>query len=419
MVEIALKYGETSLNIDIPDNNLIGIINPNFVRGVENSEDEVLRAILNPVGTPKLDKIAKPSDRVSIVVDDHTRPIKSKIIVKPLLKYLNKIGVPDENITLIIGHGSHRKIREDEAEYLLGKEVLERVNWSSHDANSEDLVYIGETSYKTKVYINKMFYDSNVRILTGDVCLHYFAGYGGGRKSVLPAISGMETIRHNHAMLTHPKATTGNLDGNPVHLDMTEAAKMVNPQFIVNVVTNPKKEVVKAFAGNLEEAFMQGVKLVDQIYKIKVDKPADIVLVSAGGYPTDIDFYQAYKAIDSALRVVKPGGVLVVAAECRDGHGHPVFYEWMRKYQTIEEIEKEIKNNFRLGGHKAYYLLKAKKKADIILISKMIPKEVKNIFRLEPAKSLDEALEMAFAKKGRKAKILVMPEAAKVLPELT
>jgi len=419
MVEISLKYGETSLNIDIPDKNLLGIINPNFVKGVKNSEDEVLRAILNPIGSPTLDKIAKPSDRVSIVVDDHTRPIKSKIIVNPLLDYLNKIGIPDENITLIIGHGSHRKIREDEAEYLLGKEILERVNWLPHDANSEDLVYIGETSYKTKVYINKIFYDSNVRILTGDVCLHYYAGYGGGRKSVLPAISGMETIRHNHAMLTHPKATTGNLDGNPVHLDMTEAAKMANPQFIVNIVMNHKKEVVKAFAGDLEEAFMQGVKLVDQIYKVKVDKLADIVLVSAGGYPTDIDLYQAYKAIDSALRVVKPGGVLVVAAECRDGHGHQVFYEWMKKYQTLEEIEKEIKNNFKLGGHKAYYLLKAKEKAEIILISKMNPKDVKNIFRLEPAKNLDEALEMAFAKKGSNAKILVMPEAAKVLPELS
>ena len=419
MVEISLKYGETSLNIDIPDENLLGIINPNFVKGVENSEDEVLRAILNPLGSPTLDKIVKPGDRVSIVVDDHTRPIKSKIIVKPLLDYLNKIGIPDENITLIIGHGSHRKIREDEAESLLGKEILERVNWLPHDANSEDLVYIGETSYKTKVYINKVFYDSDVRILTGDVCLHYYAGYGGGRKSVLPAISGMETIRHNHAMLTHPKATTGNLDGNPVHLDMTEAAKMANPQFIVNIVMNHKKEVVKAFAGDLEEAFMQGVKLVDQIYKVKVDKLADIVLVSAGGYPTDIDLYQAYKAIDSALRVVKPGGVLVVAAECRDGHGHQVFYEWMKKYQTLEEIEKEIKNNFKLGGHKAYYLLKAKEKADIILISKMNPKDVKNIFRLEPAKNLDEALEMAFAKKGSNAKILVMPEAAKVLPELS
>jgi len=152
---------------------------------------------------------------------------------------------------------------------------------------------------------------------------------------------------------------------------------------------------------------------------VKVDKQADIVLVSAGGYPSDIDLYQAYKAIDSALRVVKPGGVLVVAAECRDGHGHKVFYEWMKKYQTIEDMEKQIKTNFKLGGHKAYYILKARQKADIILISKMNPKEVKNIFKLEPAKNLDDALEMAFAKKGKNAKIFIMPEAAKVLPKLS
>jgi len=419
MVEINLKYGETSLNINVPNKNLIGIINPRFVNGVRNVEKEILRAISNPIKTPTLDKIAKRGNKVAIVVDDHTRPIKSKIIVKPLLDYLNKIGIQGEDVTIIIGHGSHRKIRLSEAENILGKEILERVNWIPHDANSEDLVYTGETSYKTKVYINKVFHDADVKILTGDVCLHYYAGYGGGRKSVLPAISGMETISHNHAMLTHPKATTGNLDGNLVHLDMTEAARLAKPDFIVNVVMNHKKEIVRAFAGDLEEAFMQGVKLVDQIYKVKIDKQADIVLVSAGGYPTDIDLYQAYKAIDSALRVVKPGGVLVVAAECRDGHGHKVFYEWMKKYQTMEEMEKQIKTNFKLGGHKAYYILKAKQKADIILISKMNPKEVKNIFKLEPAKNLDDALEMAFAKKGKNAKIFIMPEAAKVLPELS
>ncbi len=419
MVEVKLKYGETSLSVDIPDKNLIGIINPRFVNGVGNVEKEILRAISNPIKAPTLDKIAKPGNKVAIVVDDHTRPIKSKIIVKPLLDYLNKIGIQDEDVTIIIGHGSHRKIRLDEAENILGKEILERVNWIPHDANSEDLVYVGETSYKTKVYINKVFHDADVKILTGDVCLHYYAGYGGGRKSVLPAISGIETISHNHAMLTHPKATTGNLDGNPIHLDMTEAARLAKPDFIVNVVMNHKKEIVKAFAGDLEEAFMQGVKLVDQIYKVKVDKQADIVLVSAGGYPSDIDLYQAYKAIDSALRVVKPRGVIVVAAECRDGHGHKVFYEWMKKYQTIEEVEKQIKTNFKLGGHKAYYILKAKQKADIILISKMNPKEVKNVFRLEPAKNLDDALEMAFAKKGKNAKVFIMPEAAKVLPELS
>ena len=419
MPTMELKYGETFLNIDVPDKNLIGVISPNFVKGVENSEDEVLRAILNPIGTPTLDKIAKPGDMVSIVVDDHTRPIKSKIIVKPLLDYLNKVGIRDEDVTIIIGHGTHEKIRDDEAENLLGKEILERVNWLPHDANSEDLVYIGDTSYKTKVYINKVFYDSDIRILTGDICLHYFAGYGGGRKSILPAITGMETIVHNHAMLTHPKAATGNLNGNPVHLDMTEAAKMANPQFIVNVVMNHKKEVVKAFAGNLVEAFTEGVKLVDQIYKVKANKLADIVIASAGGYPADMNLSQTYKAIDSAIRVVKPRGVLIVVAECRYGHGHQKpFYEWMKKYQTIEEMEKELKVNFELGGHRAYYLLKAKEKADIILVSNMNPKEVRNVFRLEPAKSLDEALEMAFAKKGKSAKILVMPEAAKVLPEL-
>ena len=181
------------------------------------------------------------------------------------------------------------------------------------------MVYVGSTQkYGSKVFLNRVFAEADVRILTGDVCLHYYAGYGGGRKSVLPGVSGEETIKHNHAMLLDANAKTGVLDGNPVHEDMIEAAKLAKVDFILNVVTNKKGEVVKAFAGDLEQAFSEGVKMVDEMYRITVDRRADIVVVSPGGHPADVNLFQAYKGLDNALEATKRSGVIVLAAECPD-----------------------------------------------------------------------------------------------------
>ncbi len=181
---------------------------------------------------------------------------------------------------------------------LLGAEVLKRVKTVSHDCRATDLVNVGTTkTHGNKVFVNRMFAEADVRVLLGDVGFHYYAGYGGGRKSVLPAVCGEETIKQNHAMLLHANARTGNLDDNPVHRDMTEAARLAKVDFIVNVVENKKGEIVKAFAGDLEQAFLEAVKLVDEMYRVTVDRRADIIVVSAGGYPADMNLYQAYKAL--------------------------------------------------------------------------------------------------------------------------
>ena len=184
-------------------------------------------------------------------------------------------------------------------------------------------------THGNKVYLNRTFAEADVKVLLGDVGFHYYAGYGGGRKSVLPAVSGEETIKHNHALLLHASAKTGVLAGNPVHEDMTEAAKLAKVDFMLNVVINSKGEIVKAFAGDLEQAFLEAVKLVDAMYRIVVDRRADIVVVSPGGYPADLNLYQSYKAVDNALEVVKRGGVIILVAECPEGHGNQVFYDWM------------------------------------------------------------------------------------------
>jgi len=419
MVDVWIPYGKSEVCVRIPTRNFLGTIQPNERSGVSDANAEIERAIKEPLGSKKLSEIVKSADKVAIVVDDATRPAPSHLMVLPLLAELNAVGVKDENVTVIFGCGTHRAVKQGEAVALLGEEILKRVKVISHDCKAQDLVYVGTTkTHGTKVYLNRVFAEADVKILTGDVCLHYYAGYGGGRKSVLPAVSGEETIKHNHALLLHPNAKTGVLEGNPVHEDMIEVARLAKVDFILNVVTNSKGEIVKAFAGDLEQAFYEGVKVVDEMYRAHVDKRADIVVVSSGGHPADVNLFQAYKGVDNALEIVKRGGVIVLVAECPEGHGNQVFYDWMVKFGDIKPVEREIKRNFVLGGHKAYYLLKALQNHSIILVSAMPDYYASNIFKLKTARAVNDALNEAFRIVGQNAKVWVMPYGNLTLPEV-
>jgi len=419
MVDIWLPYGKTEVCLRVPARNFLGSIEPREKPGVPDAKAEIEKALKEPIGSKQLIEIVKPESKVAIVVDDATRPAPSHLMVPPLLDELNSAGVKDENVTVIFGCGTHKAVTHEEAVRLLGDDILKRVKTISHDCRAPDLVYVGTTSkHGTKVYLNRVFAEADVKILTGDVGFHYYAGYGGGRKSVLPAISGEETIKTNHAMLLHPNAKTGVLDGNPVHEDMMEAAKMAKVDFILNVVTNSKGEVVRAFAGDLEQAFYEGVKVADEMYRIPVDRRADIVVVSPGGYPADVNLFQAYKGVDGALEVVKRGGVIILAAECPEGHGNQVFYDWMVKFKDLKTVEKEIKRNFVLGGHKAYYLLKALQKVQIILVSAMPDYYAANVFKLKTARTVNEALNEALKIVGENAKVWAMPYGNYTLPEV-
>ncbi|MFB0501777.1 MAG: nickel-dependent lactate racemase [Candidatus Bathyarchaeia archaeon] len=417
MVEVWLPYGKSEVCARIPTRNFLGTIEPKEKPGVADSRAEVERALREPIGTKPLGEIVKPGDTVAVVVDDATRATPSYVMVPPLLDELNRVGVKDESIALIFGCGSHREVKPEEMKKLVGEEAIDRVKVVNHDAKSEDLVYLGKTAkFGTKVYVNKVFAEADVRILAGDVELHYYAGYGGGRKSVLPAVSGAETIQSNHAMLLDSKARTGVLEGNPVHEDMVEAAKLAKVDLILNIVTNSKNELVRAFAGNLEQAFYEGVKLIDEMYKVPIERRAKIVLVSPGGNPLDINLYQAYKGVDNALDAVKRGGVIVLVAECPEGHGNDVFYEWMTKVKDVKQMEKEIKRRFRLGGHKAYYLLKAVQRAEIILVSAMPDYLAQNVFKLKTARAINDALRDAFDIAGKNARVWAMPHGNMTLP---
>jgi nickel-dependent lactate racemase len=418
MVDVWLPYGKTEVCARIPTRNFQGSIEPREKPAVADPRAEIERALQNPIGTAPLSEIAKAGDKVAVVVDDITRATPSYLMVPPLLNELNRGGVNDEDVTIIFGCGSHRPVTPKEMENLVGIEALKRVKATSHNNKSTDQVYMGKTSFGTKVYVNKIFAEVDVRVLTGDVGLHYYAGYGGGRKSVLPAVSGEETTQHNHAMILHSNARTGVLDGNPIHEDMVEAAKLAKVDFILNIVTNSKRELVQAFAGDLEQAFYEGVKLVDDMYKVPIEKRADIVVASSGGHPLDIDLYQAYKAVDSALNAVKRGGVIILVAECPEGHGNEVFYDWMREFKDLKQMEKEIKKRFVLGGHKAYYLTRALQRVKIILVSIMPEYLAINVFKLNTSKVVNDALRDALDVAGKNAKVWAMPYGNLTLPFL-
>ncbi len=419
MVDAWLPYGRSEVCVRIPARNYLGSIGPKEKPGVPDAAAEIRRALNEPVGARMLREIVRPESRVAIVVDDATRHSPTELMIVPTLEELNAAGVRDENVTVIFGCGSHGAVKPEEAVRILGETVFNRVKSVSHDCKAQDLAYVGQTQkHGTKVHLNRVFAEADVRILLGDIVFHYYAGYGGGRKSVVPAVAGEETIKHNHAMLLDANARTGLLEGNPVHEDMAEAARLARVDFILNVVTNSKGEIVKAFAGDVEQAFMEGVKLVDKMYRATVDRKADIVVVSPGGYPADVNLYQAYKAVDNALEVVKRGGVVLLAAECSEGHGNQVFYDWMVKFGDLKAVEREIKRSFMSGGHKAYYLLKVLQNHQLILVSSMPDHYAANVFKVKTARAVNDALNQAFDIAGRNARVWVMPYGNFTLPEV-
>ena len=419
MVDVWLPYGKTDVCIRIPARNLLGSITPKDLPGAEDARAEVERALSTPIGSKKLGEIAKPDDKVAIVVDDASRHAPTDMMILPVIAELNLAGVNDENVTVIFGCGTHRATTDEEAKRILGEEAYQRLKTISHDCKATDLVYVGNTkTHGNKVYLNPVFAGANVKILLGDVGFHYYAGYGGGRKSVLPAVAGLETIQHNHAMLLSASARTGILQGNPVHEDMTEAARLAKVDFIVNTISNDKGEIVKAFAGDLEEAFREAVKAVDEMYRVTVDRRGDIVVVSPGGHPADINLFQAYKAVDNCLEIVKRGGVIILVAECEEGYGNQVFYDWMAKLGELKAVEREVKRNFVLGGHKAYYLLKTLQNHQMILVSSMPEYYATSIFKLKTARAVNDALTEAFKLAGSGARVWTMPYGSYVLPEV-
>ncbi len=411
MTKISLKYGKSEVEIEIPDRNLQQILKPNEIPPLGDGEIE--RALQNPIASKRLSEIVKPGDKVAIIASDITRPAPSKKMLPPLLEELNKGGVSDRDITIIFALGIHRRHTIEEQKSLVGEAIFNRIKCIDHDP--ENVVSIGRTKNGTRIEVFKPIFDADVVVCTGNIEFHYFAGYSGGAKAIMPGVCSKTTIQDNHSQMLHPKAAAGVLEGNPVREDMEEVGEKVGIDFILNVVLNEKKEIVKAVAGHPVLAHREGLKYVDAMYKVPIEKPADIVITSAGGFPKDINLYQAQKALDNAKNAVREGGTIILLGECGDGFGERVFERWIHEAINPEYVLQKIKTKFELGGHKLGAIALVLKKADIYIVSKLPPELAKKAF-LTPFSDVQSAFESALLKHGGDASVIVMPYGGSTLP---
>lgn len=411
MTLISLKYGKGHFDVDVPEQNLAGVILPEELSGVQDEQAEIRRALENPIASAKLRERVKPGMKVAIIISDVTRPVPSYKFLPSLLDELNKGGVPDSNITVVVALGSHRKSTPEEHKALLG-ESYGRVRCIDHD--KADTKYVGTSSFGHKIEVFREIVDADFVVCSGNIEYHYFAGYSGGVKAIFPGCASHDTIQNNHEMMRSPKAETGRMD-SPIRVEIDEVYSMVKPDFLLDVVLNSKKEIVVVVTGDPIQAHRKGIEYVDQMYRVKVPA-ADIVITSAGGYPKDINMYQAQKAMDNAKHVVKQGGTMIMVAECEECLGNDVFACWVDEATTIEEQASRMDRKFELGGHKASVIARTAQKCDIYLVSKIPDETVRKMFLL-PAKTPQEALDAALKKAGSGATVLISPYGGMTLPK--
>lgn len=298
---------------------------------------------------------------------------------------------------------------------LVGREVFDRVRCV--DAAREGFVHVGVTRAGTPVDIDPVVAGADVRICVGNIEFHYFAGYSGGAKAIMPGVSTRDAIQKNHSKMVLDAARAGNLLENPLRQDIEEAAAMVGVDFILNVVLDEEKKIVKAVAGDLRRAHEAGCAFLDQLYKIRIPARADIVVTTPGGFPKDINLYQAQKALDNAKHAVRDGGIIILAASCREGLGEKVFEQWMLDSPSPEAMIERIGRDFQLGGHKAAAISMVLKRCRILLVSDLEDGFVRNIF-LEPFPTVDAALQEAFSSLGEDSRVIFMPHGGSVLPQV-
>lgn len=412
-MEFKLGFGKGTADFEIEDKNLMGVLEPNKIEISLTGEAEVKRALRAPIGLPLLGEVVRQGDKIAIITSDITRPMPSKVALPPLLEELYAAGIAREDIIIVFALGSHRKHTEEEMKYLVGEAVFQEIKCIDLDVT--DCVYLGETSTGTPVSIFRPVVEADRRICLGNIEYHYFAGYSGGAKAIMPGVSTREAIQKNHSMMVKEEAKAGAITTNPLRQDIDEVARLIDIDYILNVVLDEKKNIIKAVAGHYLEAHRAGCAFLDTLYKVEIKEPADIVMVSPGGYPKDINLYQAQKALDNAKHAVKEGGVVILLASCKEGLGEGTFERWMTQSPSPEDMIRHIQEHFELGGHKAAAIAMVLQKAKVFLVSDLPEDFVRSIF-LEPYKDAPAALEAAMQYAGEAAKVLVMPYGGSTLP---
>jgi nickel-dependent lactate racemase len=406
------------LTFDLPDDwNLLAMAEPREVDAVQDIEAEVKRALDNPIGMEPLSKIVPNLENKKTVIlsEDQTRPTSVGSIAVPLMNELNRLGIPDEDIQVIIARGTHRHPTEDEIRDKLGEEVLKRVKVSVHDADDQDnLVLMGTTSRGTPCWANRLVAEAGLKIGIGTCNPHYFAGYGGGPKMVLPGISGRETVKKNHVLLGEPNSMQGIREGNPVWEDMLEAARIVGLDMKIDTVLNSQTEVYQVFAGDVEAEQEEAVEALLGIYGVTVPKMADITITS--GYPLEIDLIQSGKAILLADAVTRPGGTIVLISACSDGAG-PMMYETLSEKPESEQVIGWIAEGkaSTTGGPMASRLRRLLQAKTLLVVTDGLTAEQLHDMDMEHAASVEEAISQVSAR-YEGPDVIVLPVGSSTFP---
>lgn len=416
-MKTTLLYGETGLTIDVPDHAVI--VEPKHVPKLENEEEAVLEALRNPIGTKPLREMVKETDKVAIVISDITRPTPNDKLVPWLLKELSH--VPLDQFVIINGTGTHRDQTREEFVQMLGEWVVDNVriiNNQCHDKNT--LVNLGKSKFGCDIYLNKEYVEADFRIVTGFIEPHFFAGFSGGPKAIMPGIAGIETILtfHNARMIGDPRATWGNMEDNPLQEMAREVNDRCKPDFMLNVALNKEKEITAVFAGELYEAHAVGCRYVKEHAMVKCEERFDVVITSNSGYPLDQNLYQAVKGMSAAHKIVKKGGTIICASECRDGlpdHGN--YAKILKMRSTPEEIlamindpDFEMFDQWQVQKQAVIQMW-----ADVYLYSTLSDDDVKAAM-LKPTDDIEKTLEQLKAKYGEEMSVAVLPLGPLTIP---
>ncbi len=394
-----LKYGNKKIKFEFDSGTCIGILKPVQDAATVNEKEIVEKALQKPVKSKKIEKFVKPKDRVLIVVPDKTRLSRLNIVLPIVLQKLENIGVKDENIKFIFANGSHGAQTEEEKRAILGKEIIKKYQVLEHDAfDFANHLYFGKTPKGTHVYLNK-FTDRSEKIITiGSVTHHYFAGFGGGAKMIMPGLAYYKTIEQNHKRSLSKKpginrnCKSGTLKNNPIYEDIIQVIRMCPPIYSICLMLNEKGAIASVSGGDPLISHLNITEKVNEKYRIKIDTASDLVICSAGGYPKDINIIQTHKTIYNAYQAVKSGGVIICLAECTDGIGSKTFMDWFR--YSKDELKINLFKKYSLNAQTAVSIMEKAEKVKIILVSKMDAVLVKEMGMI-PAKSIDEAMRKA------------------------
>ena len=421
MSEIKIPCGRGFVSARIPESELLGVFHAALPPAASDPESEVARALREPVNSPPLSELARGKKNAVIIISDHTRPVPSRHILPLMLAELRRHNAAIE-ITLLVATGFHRLTTEAELRAKVGDEIFEKEKIVVHDSSVSSMLRpLGVLPSGGELIINKLALETELLVSEGFIEPHFFAGFSGGRKSVLPGIAARETVLANHCaeFIAHPRARTGSIPGNPIHEDMLFAARAAKLAFIVNVVIDKEKKIVKAFAGEVEAAHAAGCAFLKDLATVTVPE-SDIVITGNGGYPLDQNLYQSVKGMTAGESAVRQGGVIIICASCSDGHGGESFRKTLAEAPSpqavLEQILKVPRNKTIPDQWESQILARVLCKSSVILVSPDIDPELPRSMHLKHASTLEEALAQARKLCGRELpRISVIPDGVSVI----